>query len=128
MRPALIAGLLFLQACATFPGGVVRVEEQDSARNLEVKTGQLLEIRLAHPGRGLTITLGTVVAPALALVGNPTHHDDTIRGGVSGTGSYEAWLFRAVQPGVANVQLDYRQPWDTMGKPTRSVTWTVTVQ
>ena len=108
---------------------VVQVEEQDSERPVVLKPGQVLEVRLmTFPGRGLTISLGSVVTPTLALDGRPTHNDDTIRGGMSGTGSYEAWRFRAIQPGQIKVRMDYRLQWETTGTPTRSVTYQVTVQ
>ena len=45
MRKALCAAaLLVLQACASLPGDVVQVEEEDSTRTLELKTGQVLDI------------------------------------------------------------------------------------
>ena len=63
MRKALCAAaLLVLQACASVPGHVVQVEEEDSTRTLELKTGQVLDIRLmSFPGRGLTLSLGSIV-------------------------------------------------------------------
>ena len=123
----MLAALLGLQACTTLPA-VVRVEEGDSVRPLELKSGQLLEIRLLHPGRGTRISLGSAVTPTLALVGKPAFHDDPVRDGVSGTGNYEAWQFRAVQVGQADIRMDYRMQWDTTGAPTRSVTYRVSVQ
>jgi predicted secreted protein len=124
----LIGGVvLALQACSTVPGSVLRVEEDDSARPIELKTGQLLEVRLIHPGQGLTIALGSVVTPTLVLAGKPTLHDDTVRGGVSGTGNFESWVFRAAQPGTATLRMDYRMQWATTGPPTRSVTYNVAV-
>ena len=123
----MLATTLVLQACATMPA-VVRVEEGDSARPLELKTGQLLEIRLLERGRGTKIALGSVVTPTLALVGQPAFHDDPARDGVSGTGNYQAWLFRAVQPGSVDVRMDYRLQWETIGAPSRSVTFKVAVQ
>jgi predicted secreted protein len=120
---------LALQGCATSPPQAVRVQEEDSARTIELQTGQVLEIRLmTFPGRGLTIALGSVIAPTLALHGTPTHNDDNVAGGVSGTGSYEAWRFRAVQPGQVAVRMDYRLQWEATGAPTRSVTYHVTVR
>jgi predicted secreted protein len=123
----LFATMLGLQACTTVPA-VVRVEEGDSVRTLGLKTGQLLEIRLLHPGRGTRIALGSAVGPTLAMVGPPAFHDDPVRDGVSGTGNYEAWLFRAVQPGSADIRMDYRLQWEATGTPSRSVTYRVTVQ
>jgi len=106
---------------------VVRVEEADSVSDIELNTGQVLEIRMpSYQGRA--IALGSVVGPTLSLDGTPTLNDDPVRGGVSGTAYYEAWRFRAVQPGRATVRMDYRQPWQATGEPTRSVTYNVTVQ
>lgn len=123
----MLATMLVLQGCATTPA-VVRVEEGDSVRALELKTGQLLEIRLLERGRGTRIALGSVVTPTLALVGKPAFHDDPIRDGVGGTGNYQSWVFRAVQPGDVEVRMDYRLQWETTGAPSRSVTFRVTVQ
>jgi predicted secreted protein len=123
----LVATLLALQACSTMPA-VVRVEEDSSARTLELKTGQLLEIRLHHPGRGMRIALGSVVTPTLALIGTPGFHDDPVRDGVSGTGNYETWQFRAAQPGSVDVRMDYRLQWESTGAPSSSVTFHVAVQ
>jgi predicted secreted protein len=137
LSPArLLAGAIFaaalagLSGCAaTRQGEVVRVEAEDSERSIELQTGQVLEIVLqAFPGRGLTISLGSVVTPTLVQAGRPTFHDDTIRGGVSGTGSYETWRFRAVQPGEVDVRMDYRLQWQATGEPTRSVNYHVTVR
>jgi predicted secreted protein len=123
------AVILALHACATMTGQVVQVEEQDSERPVVLKRGQVLEVRLmTFPARGLTISLGSVITPTLALDGTPTHNDDTIRGGISGTGSYESWRFKAMQPGQVKLRMDYRLQWETTGAPTRSVTYEVTVE
>ncbi len=129
-RAALAAALLALQACATTPsGGVVRVEAHDSGKDIELQAGQVLEIIMqSFPGRNLTLSLGSVVTPTLVPLGQPSFHDDTIRGGVSGTGSYEAWRFTAAQPGAVDVRMDYRLQWETTGKPTRSVLYKVVVR
>lgn len=126
----LAAALAGLAGCAaTRQGEAVRVEAADSERTIELQTGQVLEIVLrAFPGRGETITLGSLVTPTLAQAGRPTFHDDTIRGGVSGTGSYETWRFRAVQPGEVHVRMDYRLQWQATGEPTRSVNYHVIVR
>jgi inhibitor of cysteine peptidase len=123
---ALSCGLV---ACAVTPAGdVVRVEKDDSPKTIDLKAGQVLEIVMqAFPGRNLTLSLGSVVTPTLEQTGPPSFYDDTIRGGVSGTGNYEVWRFRAVQPGTADVRMDYRLPWQTTGEPTRSVTYKVVV-
>ena len=127
---ALAAVLLGVAACAATPAAeVVRVEADDARRTVELKTGQVLEIVMPSiPGRNLTLSLGSVVTPTLEQAGEPTFHDDTIRGGVSGTGNYEAWRFRAAQPGTVDVRMDYRLPWQTTGEPTRSVTFDVLVR
>ncbi|MBA3480102.1 MAG: protease inhibitor I42 family protein [Lautropia sp.] len=121
-----------LQACATISEQVVRVGEEDSVRTVELATGKMLEIRLpTFPARGLTISLGSVVTPALRLAGTPTHNDDTMMGalgGTGGTGSFEIWRFRAMQPGEVKVRMDYRLQWETTGPPTRSVTYNVAVR
>lgn len=125
-----LAGLLALQGCALTPSAqVVRVEADDSEQTIELQTGQVLEIVMhSYPANNLTLSLGSVVTPTLAQAGRPTFHDDTIRGGVSGTGSYEVWRFRAVQAGELDVRMDYRLPWQATGKPTRSVTYQVVVR
>ena len=129
-RGVLAAALLTLQACATTPpGGVVRVEADDSGKDVELQAGQVLEIVMqSFPGSNLTLSLGSVVTPTLVPLGRPSFHDDTIRGGVSGTGSYEAWRFKAAQPGAVDVRMDYRLPWHTTGQPTRSVAYKVVVR
>lgn len=126
----LSAALLGMAACAIAPAGeVVRVEADDREKNIDLKTGQVLEIVMqSFPGRNLTLSLGSVVTPTLQQVGRPAFFDDTIRGGISGTGSYEVWRFSAVQAGTADVRMDYRLPWQTTGEPTRSVTFKVVVR
>jgi predicted secreted protein len=126
---ALAAALLGLVACAVTPAGdVVRVEAQDSEQPIELQTGQVLEIVMQSlPGRNMTLSLGSVVTPTLAQMGRPSFFDDAIRGGVSGTGSFEVWRFAALQPGTVDVRMDYRLPWQTTGAPTRSVTYKVVV-
>ena len=122
------ASIALLQACASLSSSIVRVEADDSPRPIELRPGQLLEIRLlSYPGKSLTLTLGSDVTPVLRQEGRPVFDDDTIRGGVSGTGSFEAWRFRAMQPGQTQVRMDYRTQWETTGPPTRSVTFNVTV-
>jgi predicted secreted protein len=124
----LVAGLLLLQGCASLPGSVVRVEESDSDKPVELRPGQVLEVRLkSFPGRSRTLSLGSRVQPVLRQEGRPTFEDDTIRGGISGTGSFEAWRFRAMQPGRTELRMDYRTQWDAVGPPTRSVTFDVVV-
>ena len=129
MRKALCAAaLLVLQACASVPGHVVQVEEEDSTRTLELKTGQVLDIRLmSFPGRGLTLSLGSIVTPTLVPEGRPTYNDDTIKGGVAGTGNFESWRFRAARPGHVTVRMDYRLQWENTGEPSRSVNYDVVV-
>ena len=130
MRMALCAAalLLSLQACASLPAGVVQVEEEDSTRTLQLKTGQLLDIRLmTFPGRGLTLSLGSIVTPTLEPEGRPSYNDDTIRDNVGGTGSFESWRFRAARPGEVTVRMDYRLQWQMTGEPTRSVNFDVVV-
>lgn len=125
----LAVALLGLAGCALTPAAdVVRVEADDSGKTIDLKTGQVLEIVMrALAGRNLTLSLGSVVTPTLEQAGEPSFFDDNIRGAVSGTGSYEVWRFRAAQPGTADVRMDYRLPWQTMGEPTRSVTYKVVV-
>ncbi len=123
----LVASALALQACAA--PQVVKVEQADSERPVELKTGQILEVRLfTLPGRGLTLFLGSAVTPTLVQEGLPTHHDDPIEGGVSGATNYEAWRFRAVQPGRVKLRMDYRRQWDNGGAPVRSVDYDVVVR
>lgn len=125
----LAASLALLPGCAGLRRQIVRVEESDSAGPIELEPGQLLEIRLKSlAARSRTLSLGSRVEPVLRQEGRPSFEDDTIRGGVSGTGSYEAWRFRAVQPGETQVRMDYRTQWDTTGPPTRSVTFDVIVR
>lgn len=130
LAAALAGGVIVLPACAVMPAeDVVRVEADDRGRTIELRTGQVLELLLiSYPGRNLTLSLGSVVTPTLVPAGSPSFHDDTIRGGVAGTGSYESWRFRAVQPGATAVRMDYRLPWQTTGEPTRSVTFNVVVR
>jgi predicted secreted protein len=123
------ACIALLQACASMPTSVVQVEADDSNRPIELMPGQLLEIRLlTYPGLSRTLSLGSDVTPVLQQEGRATFHDDTIRGGVSGTGNFETWRFRAVQPGSTQVRMDYRRQWETTGPPARSVTFDVTVR
>ena len=126
----LAAALLGMAACAVTPAAdVVRVEADDREKTIDLKTGQVLEIVMqSFPGHNLTLSLGSVVTPTLQQAGRPSFFDDTIRGGVSGTGSYEVWRFRAAQAGTADVRMDYRLPWQTTGEPTRSVTYKVVVR
>ena len=127
----LLAGafIALLQACASMPASVVQVEADDSNRPIELRPGQLLEIRLlTYTGLSRTLSLGSDVTPVLRQEGRPTFDDDTIRAGVSGTGSFETWRFRAVQPGSTQIRMDYRTQWATTGPPSRSVTFDVTVR
>ena len=128
-RGILLAGsLALLQGCASLTSSIVRVEADDSTRPVELRTGQLLEIRLlSYPGVSRTLSLGSDVAPVLRQEGRPTFHDDTIRGGVAGTGNFEIWRFRAMQPGRTKVRMDYRTQWETTGPPSRSITFDVAV-
>ena len=129
-RSLLVAvSLLALQGCASLTGQVIQVAEEDSDHQIDLKTGQVLEVRLkTFPGRGLTLSLGSIVTPTLVLAGTPTHNDDTFMRGLAGTGSYEVWRFRAVQPGRVDLRMDYRLQWETTGAPTRSVNYSVAVQ
>lgn len=130
VRRALLAALLLaLQACAAQSGRVVVVEQADGKRPVQLKTGEVLEVRLpVFTSRGLTLSLGSVVTPVLDEEGAPTHNDDPIRDGFSGSGHYEAWRFRAMQPGEVDLRMDYRLQWEATGAPTRSVTFPVVVR
>ena len=66
-RGILLAGsLALLQGCASLSSSIVRVEADDSTRPVELRTGQLLEIRLlSYPGVSRTLSLGSDVAPVL---------------------------------------------------------------
>ena len=106
----------------------MQVEETDSTRVIELRTGQVLDIRLmSFPGRSLTLSLGSIVTPTLVQESPPRYLDDTIRHNVAGTGSFESWRFRAEQPGEVTVRMDYRLQWQQTGAPTRSVNYQVVV-
>lgn len=131
MQRLTVLGLaILLQACATSAGkvrdGVVELVAADHDRIVDVKTGQVVTIRLdANRTTGYTwlLSKGDAAAQSLVIPLNPeSRYDRKIDGIYSmGVGAIEVWEFRAVREGEGTLRLEYRRPFEQGVNPLRVV-------
>jgi inhibitor of cysteine peptidase len=109
---------MLLPGCAEHPGKLraqmLRIDESYSGRTVKLVTGDALEISLAeNPTTGYRWHYLDAAAesspPTCHLVKESYEPDST---GVVGAGGIHHWQFRAAEPGVCAIDLDYRRSWE----------------
>lgn len=105
---------------------------------------KMIEVDKSFDGRELTLGVGDVVA--LSLAENPTtgfRWDFAVKPepaftlvkstfepakGPPGKGGTHRWQFQAVRPGSAEIELEYRRPWEKETPPNRKFKLTFRVR
>lgn len=103
-------------------GKMLRANESDNGRTVKLAAGESLEIALAeNPTTGYRWqrakqAAGDVGSPC------PFAKDDfePDRAGMPGAGGTHRWQFHAVEPGVCEIELEYRRSWEKDKLPERT--------
>lgn len=136
-RLPVIALILFLfQACSVpaghVRGGTVELTAGDHDRQVDVKQGQTVTVRLdANRTTGYTWLLpgGPVAKGVLEPLHPESRYDQKIDGIYSmGVGAIEVWEFKAVRPGEGVLRLEYRRPFEKGVEPLRVVDFPIRVK
>ncbi len=117
-----------LAACGKQPAKTITLTDQENGKNITLKTGQILTIRLeANPTTGYAWELGEVDSAILQQAGNAftPAPQGTER---VGAGGIEEWRFQAVGVGTTTLVLNYRRPWEQESSPAKTFTLTVIVE
>ena len=127
-RPALFAllsllVLVCLSACAPVARGPLKVVERDSGSLLELRVGARYEVVLdANPSTGYVWALSEPHVAVVQPQGEPQFTLDSKAADGSGK---MTWLFEAVAPGEAVLEMVYQRPGET--PPLRSFVLFLTV-
>lgn len=91
--------------------------EEDSGRTVEMAAGTSFEVRLGEiPGTGYGWRVEGDVPGELDLVSDELLPADPA---MPGAEQAHVFVFTAREPGVADLQLAYRRPWETDAEPLR---------
>jgi inhibitor of cysteine peptidase len=102
----------------------LQLDQRADGRDFRLGLGHQLELVLPeNPTTGYRWYLGETGSPALALVQDRI---DTA-GGPPGQGGSRHWVFKAVQPGNAEIRAVYRRSWESEGTGPRSFRMVVMV-
>jgi inhibitor of cysteine peptidase len=124
---ALVALLAAASGCSSTDGsflaqpvltGALRPTEKDGtvlvdmrSFRIELRPGQQAEIRLpSNPSTGYRWLAVEPLPQVAVLVEAPAFVAG--RSDLVGTPGEERWIFRAEKPGVADLKLEYRRPWE----------------
>jgi inhibitor of cysteine peptidase len=98
---------------------MLQIEESQGGGEVEVGLGESFELRLPeNPTTGYRWEVRSPGKPAVEI------EKDSFQGagGPPGAGGHHCWFFRAAQPGVAHLELDYRRGWEKSQSRTFRVT------
>lgn len=91
--------------------------DEDSGRTVEMPAGMRFEVRLGEiPGTGYGWRVDGPVPETLALVSDELLPADPA---MPGAEQAHVFVFAAREPGLADLQLAYRRPWETDAEPLR---------
>lgn len=127
--------IILLQACAgtagKVRGGVVELVAADHDRQVDVKIGQTVTVRLdANRTTGYTWLLpaGEVAQGTIQPLHPESRYDQKIDGIYSmGVGAIEVWEFKAIRAGEGVLRLEYRRPFEKGIDPLRIVEFPLSV-
>jgi inhibitor of cysteine peptidase len=119
--------VVLLAACASVPSGTREREltQADVKAVVAAQVGDVLVVRLAaNASTGFAWAWDEpAAAGVLAQAGEPAMSGvDATRVGSGGT---QAWRFRVVKPGDAQLRLEYRRPWEHGTPPAQTVSWQI---
>jgi inhibitor of cysteine peptidase len=100
------------------------LDQTAAGQTVDVSVGQAIELRLPeNPSTGFRWQLAADPGPACAVVG------DTYTAGANrpGAGGEHTWTLRAARPGICELRLVYRRPFENL-PPAQSFAVTVEVQ
>ncbi|MBV8457854.1 MAG: protease inhibitor I42 family protein [Acetobacteraceae bacterium] len=103
---------------------MITLDPAASGQTVEVPVGQVIELRLPeNPSAGFRWQFAADPGPACAVVG------DTYTAGANqpGAGGEHTWTLQAAQPGICELHLVYRRPFEKV-PPAKSFAVTVQVQ
>ncbi len=124
-RGLVLAVVLAVAGCTDHP--LAPEPASDPSVPIQVEAGARFAIRLeSNPSTGyswrLARPLDERVVRALSSIYEPPENP------VPGAGGWERWLFAAVTPGRAQIDLEYVRPWETDVPPARTASFTVEVR
>jgi inhibitor of cysteine peptidase len=104
---------------------MLQIAEDDNGHTVKLAVGDELELSLSeNPTTGYQWELTAKAEPVCKLVKDdfeaPTR--------TPGSGGVHRWQFRAVQPGIGKIALQYRRSWEEGAAPARSYQVTVHVK
>ena len=122
MPPARLLALLslsLLTACAQQPKHIVTLEEQSDCP-LTLKAGQTLMLTLpSAPTTGYRWLIKDPAQPILRSLGPEVYNNPEDKNMVGSAGQ-SVWRYQAVNPGTAQLQMVYQQPWAPEVPPERT--------
>ncbi len=127
MRLASLCIIALVLAGATDRSGATEktITASDAGRPIELRVGQELVLNLeSNPSTGYSWSLTDTRHPVLISLGKPTYKHAA---SVPGAGGLQSWTFRATEPGVQTLKLEYRRPWEKK-VPEKTVTFQVVVR
>jgi inhibitor of cysteine peptidase len=115
-----------LPGSADHPGKLraqmLHIDESYSGRTVKLATGDALEISLAeNPTTGYRwhyLDAAAESSPPNCHIVKDSYEPDSP--GVVGAGGTHRWQFRAAEPGVCAIDLDYRRSWEKSASPGRT--------
>ncbi len=121
---AMVFSIAMISSCAKKPA--VTVTDEDNGTRVEIKTGEILAVRLsAQLGTGF----GWKVVSSdnkLALKGEPEQVSE--EGQMPGAPNFQVFRFRAAEKGETELKLQYVEGWKKDTKSLKEFTVTVIVQ
>jgi inhibitor of cysteine peptidase len=103
---------------------LITLEQAAAGQTVDVPVGQVIELRLPeNRSTGFRWQFAAGPGPACAVVGDTY----TAAANRPGAGGEHTWTLQAAQPGVCELRLAYRRPFEN-APPTQSFAVTVQVQ
>jgi predicted secreted protein len=107
----------------------VTVTERDTGRDIELRAGETLRLRLAaNRTTGYRWHASGVEDGYLSVPQPPEYVPDQASPRVAGAGGIEVWQLRAQRPGTVVLRFDYRRPFEMQKPPAKTVSFTVHIR
>ncbi|HVN56198.1 MAG TPA: protease inhibitor I42 family protein [Anaerolineaceae bacterium] len=88
----------------------ISIDQSENGETVPARVGDTIQVRLPeNPSTGYLWKLASEVEPALRLISSDYTSPQTSAPGARGTRVY---LFKAVQPGEAVIELEHKRPWE----------------
>ncbi len=113
---------LTITGCAP---GMVRLDDSDNGRELEVRTGQEIIVSLeSNPTTGYTWEISNIEDGIMEQVGKTVFESST---DLVGSGGIQVFRFKACGTGEVVLDLVYHRSWEKEVKPARTFSLKITV-